>query len=90
MSNTIGGLVFGLFCMFCVVGGIMYFAAMNSQSPATTDSYGNTLGNTTNTSQGLAETATSTPGLGVTLILGSAIVLIAVAFGFYAFSKVFT
>ena len=89
MSNTIGGLIFGLFCMFVVVGGIVYFAAMSNQSPPTTDSYGNTLGNTTNTSQDLAATATSTPGIGVTILLGSAIVLIVVIFGFYAFSKVF-
>jgi len=89
MSNTIGGLVFGLFCMVVVAGGIVYFAAMSNQSPPTTDSYGNTLGDTTNISQNLTTDTLSSPGLGVMIILGSAIVLIVVLFGFYAFSKVF-
>lgn len=89
MSNTIGGLVFGLFCMFLVVGGVMYFAAMNNQSPATTDSYGNTLGNTTNISQNLAVQENLAPGFGIMLILGSVVVVITVLFGFYVFSKTF-
>ena len=88
MTN-IGGAIFGLFCMFVVVAGVMYVAAMNNQSPATTDTYGNTLSNTTNTSQSLAIAENLTPGFGVMLILDTAIVMIMVIFGFYIFSKTF-
>lgn len=89
MSHTVGSAIFGLFCLFIVIGGVMYFAAMNNQAPPITDSYGNTLGNTTNISQNLTTDTLSSPGLGVMIILGSAIVLIVVLFGFYAFSKTF-
>jgi hypothetical protein len=88
MSN-IGGAIFGLFCMFVVVAGVMYVAAMNNQSGPTTDTYGNTLGNTTNTSQSLAISENLTPGFGIMLILDTVIVLIMVIFGFYIFSKTF-
>ena len=89
MANTIGGLVFGLFCMFVVVGGVMYFAAMNNQSGPTVDSYGTGLGNTTNTSLNLAIQENLSPGFGIMLILDSVILVLAVLFGFYVFSKTF-
>ena len=89
MSHTIAGLIFGVFCMFAVVVGAMYVAAMNNQAPVITDSYGNTLGNTTNTSQSLANSENLTPGFGVMGLLTVVILLIAVIFGFYVASKTF-
>jgi hypothetical protein len=89
MSYTVGGLVFGLFCMFLVVGGVMYFAAMNNQSGPTVDSYGNGLGNITNTSQNLAVQENLAPGFGIMLILDAVIVVIVVLFSFYVYSKTF-
>jgi len=89
MAPSIGGAIFGFFCLVVVVLGVMYVAAVNNQQSPITDTYGNTYSNITNTSQALATQENLTPGLGVTILIASVIVLIMVLFAFYVFSKTF-
>lgn len=63
-AMTLGGIVFGMFCMIAAIGGGIYILALNSKQPAITDTYGNTIGNTANTSQQLVSNLTSAAGDG--------------------------
>jgi len=40
-ATTVGTVMFGVFCIFIAMAGVMYIAALNNQTSALTDTYGN-------------------------------------------------
>lgn len=89
-AMAIGAIAFGVFCLFVVVAGIIYVVSVTSSQPAYTDTYGNTIGNTSNQSQSLVNTATtssSNNALVALLLIGGVVLLIAVLIAFWIFSK---
>jgi hypothetical protein len=51
MATTIGTVMFGIFCIFVAMAGIIYIAALNNQVPTVTDTYGTAPDTVTNASQ---------------------------------------
>lgn len=86
---NIGAAIFGVFCLFIVVGGITYVAVVKNQQAPITDTYGNTYSNVTNTSGNLTTTMTQTPGLTAVILIAVIVIIIMVLFGFYIYSKMF-
>jgi ABC-type antimicrobial peptide transport system permease subunit len=48
MGMNIGGIAFGVFCVFIVGAGLFYIAGVSTSQPAIVDTYGNAPSQTTN------------------------------------------
>jgi hypothetical protein len=89
--NAIGGIAFGLFCVFVVGCGVFYIAAQSQTQPVYTDTYGNTLTQQTNDTMNASSVAMSTGEssvLPLILIVG-AIFVCCVIFLIYLASKAY-
>ena len=89
---NIGGLIFGAFCLLAVIVGIGYIIGVSATQSPITDTYGNGVGNTSNVSQGLVGTMTSTGDTSIVplvLIVG-VVIMCATIFAFYIASKLIT
>lgn len=86
---NIGAAVFGVFCLFVVMGGLFYVAGTSSQQAPITDTYGNTQSVQTNSSQNLTTAVTST-GTSTNiwiLLIAAAVLLIMAIIAIYAALK---
>ncbi len=63
-AMSLGGIAFGMFCLVSAIVGGIYIISLNSKQPAITDTYGNTIGSTANTSQQLVTNLTYASGDG--------------------------
>ena len=88
-AMAIGAIVFGLFCLFAIVAGIIYVMAINNQQTTYTDTFGNTASPVTNTSQSVINATASIGSRTVIplLLIGGVISVIAVVFLIWAASK---
>jgi hypothetical protein len=86
---TTGEVAFALFGLIVVMVGIVFIAALSNQQSAITDTYGNTLNPTSNTSQNLVTSIAATEeSSAVPLILiGCVVFLCMVLFIAWAASK---
>lgn len=85
----IGEIVFGLFCLFAMVAGIIFILAINNQQTTYTDTFGNTASPVTNNSQDVVDTTTSIGSSTMIplVLIGGVIAMIAVVFMIWAASK---
>lgn len=88
-AMVMGAIVFGLFCLFAMVAGVIYIMAINNQQTRYTDTFGNTVSPVTNTSQYLIN---STASIGSStmiplVLIGGVIAVIAVVFMIWVASK---
>jgi uncharacterized integral membrane protein len=58
-DGSVATLAFAVFASVIVIASIIFIAAMANQQPTITDTYGNTLSSTSNSSQSLVTAATS-------------------------------
>ena len=63
-AMSLGGIAFGMFCLVAAIAAGIYIITFNSSQPVVTDTYGNTIGSTANTSQQLVTNLTSAAGDG--------------------------
>lgn len=88
---NLGAAVFGVFCLILVFAGVIFIVSVNAQQTPYTDTYGNTLSQTTNQSQNLVENITSTGGsVSLPLILIAGVIVVCmIVFCIYLAAKVF-
>jgi len=88
-AMTVAAIAFGVFCLFVVVAGIIFIVSVTSQSPQITDTYGTAPSPITNTSRNLVTNETATAGNAMIpiILIGGVVLLIAVLFAFWVFSK---
>ena len=87
---NIGAAIFGVVCLACVLGGVVYVAAVSNAQPVYSDTYGNTYTATTNTSHELTKSLTETTSTGISvwlILIGAAVLICIVVFAFYAMAK---
>lgn len=78
-NAMVSEIAFGLFALFVIIAGITYVAFLSSQQPPITDSYGNSVSNVTNASQGLVTNMTGIEeGSAIPLLLVAATIFICV------------
>jgi hypothetical protein len=88
-ATTVGTVVFGVFCIFVAMAGIVYVASLNNQTTALTDTYGNTQSVVTNASQSatIAMTAEEEASMVPLVLLVSAVGLCCIIFIVWVWSK---
>jgi len=88
-AMAMGAIVFGLFCLFAMVAGIIYVMAITNQQTTYTDTFGNTASPVTNTSQSVIDSTASigSDTLIPLVIIGGVIAVIAVVFLIWVASK---
>ena len=85
----IGVAAFGLFCLVIVIAGIIYVSAMSTSQVPITDTYGNTLNPTSNTSQQLVTSSVSAEEYSAVplVLIGATMFLCIVVFSLWVYSK---
>ena len=88
-ATTVGTVVFGVFCIFVAMAGIVYVAALNNQTTALTDTYGNAQTAVTNASQAATVTMTAEEEASMVplVLLVTAIALCTIIFIVWVWSK---
>ena len=88
-AMAMGAIIFGIFCLVAMVAGIVYILSINSLQAPITDTFGNTIGDTGNSSQAVINVTSEIGSATVVpvILIAGAVAVCAIIFMLWVMSK---